>query len=245
MSSEKRVVVPYADAKEGKKAQIESMFDQVAPTYDLLNRVLSMGIDNIWRRKAINELQKSKPQIILDVATGTADLALMAMRLQPQKIVGIDLSEEMLAIGRKKVADRGLSDIISLEKGDAENLPYESNSFDAITVAFGVRNFENLSAGLQELYRVLKPDGKLVVLEFSQPKVFPVKQLYYLYSKYILPNIGKLVSKDAKAYDYLPASIQAFPEGQAFVNHLQTAGFKSTKCISLLFGISSIYTGEK
>jgi demethylmenaquinone methyltransferase/2-methoxy-6-polyprenyl-1,4-benzoquinol methylase len=242
---EKQTVVPYKESELGKKEQVAQMFDNIAHRYDLLNRVLSLGIDKIWRYRAINQLKDIKPKTILDVATGTADVALAAMRLKPRKIMGIDISEEMIAIGREKIAKKKLNHIIHLQKADAENLPFENNSFDAITVAFGVRNFENLEKGLAELRRVLKEDGKLVVLEFSQPKAFPVKQLFGFYSTYILPQIGKMVSSDSSAYTYLPESVKAFPEGNAFLDILHSQGFKSTKWISLSFGISAIYTAQK
>lgn len=238
-------VVPDSESQLGKKEQVEKMFDNIAPKYDFLNRLLSLGIDKWWRYVAINKLKPVQPKTILDVATGTADLALASLRLKPEKVIGIDISEQMLAIGKEKVKACKQENIITLQQADAENLPFEDNTFDAITVAFGVRNFENLQKGLSELHRVLKPSGKLVVLEFSKPKIFPVKQLFGIYFKYILPFIGKLVSKDNKAYTYLPESVQAFPEGNEFVSILQQTGFKQTICSALTLGISSIYTGIK
>ncbi len=238
-------VKPYNDASLSKKEEVTKMFDNIAPRYDLLNRVLSVGIDTIWRKNAINELKDIKPQSILDVATGTCDLAIEAMRLKPKKVVGLDISSEMLALGQKKIEKKGLQDIIKLKLGDSENLPFESNTFDAATVSFGVRNFENLEQGLSELYRVVKPGGKLVVLEFSKPSKFPIKQVYFSYFKYVLPNIGKLVSKDQSAYTYLPASVQAFPEGEQFIEKLKGCGFKSATCKEQTFGICSIYTALK
>ncbi len=238
-------VVPYKDSDLGKRQQIEEMFDKVAPRYDLLNRVLSFGIDKWWRRRMINQLKTLQPKTILDVATGTGDVALEAMRLNPDKIIGVDISEEMMAIGRLKIRKKHHHETIKLQQDDAQNLSFNNNSFDAITVAFGVRNFENLGKGLEELHRVLNKGGQLVVLEFSKPKAFPIKQFYSFYSKYLLPNIGKLISSDTDAYTYLPESVAAFPEGQDFLKYLHQTGFKSTKCIHLTFGIASLYIGSK
>lgn len=222
------------------------MFDRIAPYYDFLNHFLSLGIDTIWRKKAISQLVEFQPKYVLDVATGTADLALEAYKhLNPEKIIGIDISFEMLEIGRKKISKRGLENVIELKEEDSENLSFESNTFDAITVAFGVRNFENLEKGLEEMYRVLKQDGRIVILEFSKPRIFPFKQLFNLYFKYLLPLIGKLTSKDPKAYKYLYDSVQAFPDGKHFITFLEKTGFKSIQCISLSLGICSIYIGKK
>lgn len=228
---------------EGKKVAVEDMFDAIAPRYDLLNRVLSLGVDQYWRKRAIALLAAENPQRILDVATGTADLALQAMTLEPKKVIGVDISEEMLSYGREKIAAKGLEDRISLRRGDAEKLPFSDNQFDAVLVAFGVRNFENLDQGLAEIRRVLKPGGSLVVLEFSQPHVFPIKQFYNFYSKHILPRIGRRVSKDTGAYDYLPESIRAFPAGAAFLGHLKAAGYTNAFDVPLTFGIVSLYKG--
>jgi demethylmenaquinone methyltransferase/2-methoxy-6-polyprenyl-1,4-benzoquinol methylase len=207
-------VKPYNE-QGGKKEQVSEMFDNIAKNYDFLNRFLSFRFDVLWRKKAIKLLKGDNPKIILDVATGTADVALETYKqLNPEKIIGVDISNEMLAVGRTKIAKKELSDIITLENGDSENLRFESNTFDAITVAFGVRNFENLEKGLGEMQRVLKKGGKLVVIEFSQPTIFPFKQLYNFFFKYILPTIGKLISKDPKAYKYLYESVQAFPDGK-------------------------------
>lgn len=238
-------VKPYA--KQGnKKGQVSTMFNRIAPYYDFLNRFLSLGIDTIWRKKAIDELQSEQPKFILDVATGTADVALETVkRLHPDKIIGIDISTEMLEIGKKKIKKRGLDTVIELLEGDSENLPFADNTFDAITVAFGVRNFENLEKGLTEMRRVLKDDGKLVVLEFSKPSIFPIKQMFNLYFKYILPTIGRLTSKDPRAYSYLYESVQAFPDGKDFVNILAKTGYKSNQCKPLTLGICSIYSGQK
>lgn len=240
-----KVVKPY-EAVGSKKSQVSSMFNNIAPYYDLLNRVLSLGIDRNWRTKAIKLLKEDQPKIVLDVATGTADLALETEKLlNVEKIVGIDISTEMLAIGRKKIEKKNLQHIITLEEGDSENLPFKDNTFDAITVAFGVRNFENLEQGLAEMLRVLKPNGKVIVLEFSKPRLFPFRQLFNFYFKYILPFIGKMTSKDPKAYQYLYESVQAFPDGSNFVAVLDKLGYQSTKTIPLSLGICSIYLGKK
>lgn len=238
-------ITPY-NQQEAKKAQVADMFNNISKTYDFLNHFLSLGIDIIWRKKAINELRKDNPQLILDVATGTGDFAFEALSiLNPKKIVGVDISQGMLDIAQQKIDKRGLVDKFEIKLGDSEKLPFEANEFDAVTVAYGVRNFENLEIGLADIQRVLKPGGKAVVLEFSKPKAFPIKQLYNFYFSYITPGIGKLFSKDARAYSYLPESVAAFPDGEKFVALMQKAGFKNTKCRPLAFGICSIYTGVK
>ncbi len=221
------------------------MFDNIAPRYDFLNHLLSLNIDHYWRWRMINRLKDLQPKKILDVATGTGDVAIAAMRLKPEQIVGVDISAEMLEYGKVKMKKRKIDKIVTMQFGDAENLDFPDNSFDAITVAFGVRNFENLRKGLQELNRVLKPKGKLVVLEFSKPKAFPIKQFYNFYFKYILPFVGRLFSSDSSAYTYLPASVQAFPEGTEFVKILSETKFKSTSQTPLTFGISTLYEGIK
>ncbi|MBB3701228.1 bifunctional demethylmenaquinone methyltransferase/2-methoxy-6-polyprenyl-1,4-benzoquinol methylase UbiE [Flammeovirga yaeyamensis] len=239
-------VLPYKDSGDGKKEQVANMFNNISAKYDLLNRVLSGGIDIYWRKVAINKLKKQQPKTILDVATGTGDLALQAWAtLKPEKITGADISSGMVEVGREKIAKKGLSDVIDLQIGDSENLPFVDNSFEAVTVAFGVRNFENLEKGLAEIKRVLKPNGTLVVLEFSQPTNFLFKHLYRFYSMRVLPLIGKLVSKDNSAYTYLPESVEQFPYGKAFTDILSKLGYKSATCTTLTFGISSIYTGTK
>ncbi|MEL6635660.1 MAG: bifunctional demethylmenaquinone methyltransferase/2-methoxy-6-polyprenyl-1,4-benzoquinol methylase UbiE [Bacteroidota bacterium] len=245
MSTGKPEVKPY-DSEGNKKSQVSRMFNSIAPYYDLLNRVLSLGIDRIWRRKAIARLREDQPQLILDVATGTADVALeIAKQLSPQKIIGIDISVDMLSIGRKKIAKKELHPLIELQEGDSENLPFEDNTFDAVTVAFGVRNFENLDRGLREIRRVLKADGQLVVLEFSRPTLFPFKQLFNFYFKNILPFIGRMTSKDPKAYRYLYESVQAFPDGTDFIEVLSKNDFKSRSWTPLTLGICSIYSARK
>jgi demethylmenaquinone methyltransferase / 2-methoxy-6-polyprenyl-1,4-benzoquinol methylase len=238
-------VVPYKEEQTGKKEQVAKMFDNISHRYDFLNHFLSLGIDKLWRKKAISYLKDLKPVQILDVATGTGDFAIQALSLNPAKVSGIDISEGMLEVGRKKIRARKLDHLIELRKGDSENIPFEQNKFDAVTVAFGVRNFENLEKGLGEIFRVLKPGGRLVVLEFSRPRAFPMKQLFSFYFKQILPKIGNAVSSDKAAYTYLPESVQAFPDGADFVRILNEIGFKDTKCKVLSFGISSIYIGTK
>jgi demethylmenaquinone methyltransferase / 2-methoxy-6-polyprenyl-1,4-benzoquinol methylase len=236
---------PY-DPEESKKIQVERMFDNIAPNYDRLNRVLSLGIDVWWRKRAISYLKAAQPREILDVATGTADVALlMAKILKPSKITGIDIANQMLDIGRAKIRARGLDGVIGLETGDSENLRFADGAFDAVTVAFGVRNFENLEKGLAEMGRVLRPGGRLVVLEFSKPQLFPFKQLYNGYFKYVLPLIGRLTSRDVRAYSYLFESVQAFPEGEDMLRILSKTGYKNPLCERLTLGICSIYTATK
>lgn len=221
------------------------MFDNISGKYDFLNHFLSMGIDILWRKKAISMLKSHEPKLILDVATGTGDFAIEALKLNPEKVIGVDISAGMLEYGRKKMESRGLSEKIELQMGDSEQLLFEDNKFDAVIVAFGVRNFENLEKGLADMLRVLKPGGKVMILEFSKPTVFPFKQLYSFYFKAILPIIGKIVSKDNAAYTYLPESVNEFPYGDKFLDVLETVGFKQNQCKPLTFGISSIYTGTK
>lgn len=238
-------VKPYLTSDEGKKNQIKNMFDNIAPKYDFLNHFLSLGIDKIWRRRAIWLLKGLESPQILDIATGTGDLAIASLRLKPQRVVGLDLSPQMLKVGEEKIKNKKLDHIISMVEGDSENLPFKDEEFDAATVAFGVRNFENLNAGLLEINRVLKPGGKFVVLEFSNPTAFPIKQLFKFYSSRILPWWGGLLSKDKAAYTYLPASVAAFPEGQAFVTELEKAGFTSEKVWKQTFGVATIYFAYK
>ncbi len=221
------------------------MFDSIAGSYDFLNHFLSAGIDKGWRKKAISFLAPARPQQILDIATGTGDFALEALKLKPQKITGIDISEGMLEIGRKKIKEANLQHLIELQLGDSEKLGFQDNYFDAVIVSFGVRNFENLTVGLSEMYRVLKPGGNVVILEFSKPRGAVMKAAYGFYFTYLLPFIGKIVSKDRSAYTYLPESVKAFPDGEDFLNILQTVGFKSTEWHSLTFGISAIYLAKK
>ncbi len=238
-------VIPQDYKGSSKRERVEEMFDSIATRYDLLNKILSAGIDKSWRRRAIDQLISIKPQVILDIATGTADLAIESMRLKPSEIIGIDISNKMLDIGRYKVMAKGYQGIIRLEQADSEQLPYDNERFDAITVAFGVRNFENLEKGLSEMYRVLRPGGKVVILEFSQPDRFPVKQFYNFYSFKVMPKIGQILSKERSAYEYLPASVSVFPYGRKFLNILTKTGFRDTNCQPLTFGIASIYTAIK
>lgn len=238
-------VIPYKEQSGGKKEQVATMFNNISKKYDFLNHFLSLGIDIVWRKKSIKLLKELQPKIILDIATGTGDFAIEALSLKPTKIIGIDISEGMLAVGKEKIATKGLDQIITLQLGDSENLSFEDNYFDAYTVGFGVRNFENLEKGLSEMLRVLKPNGRAVILEFSKPKTFPVKQLYHFYFNRILPTIGNLISKDNAAYTYLPESVNAFPEGDEFVKILNNLGYKNVQAIPLMFGISSIYTATK
>ena len=239
-------VVPYKDSELSKKEQVAGMFDDIAGRYDFLNRFLSAGIDIRWRKKALSYLKDIQPQYILDVATGTADVAIMAAQmLKPRKITGIDISEGMLEIGRKKLEKLELQQAIELVKGDSEAISFSENTFDAVTVAFGVRNFQNLEKGLAEIRRVLKPGGKLVVLEFSKPSLPFVKTLYQFYMKIVTPNMGKLFSKNRSAYKYLDESIKKFPEGKNFTQILDNIGFKKTMSKKLSLGICTIYCGVK
>lgn len=239
------MVVPYKDDAGAKKQQVAKMFNRISGRYDFLNHFLSMGIDIAWRRKAIRLLGSIKPKQILDVATGTGDFAIEALRLKPEKVVGVDISEGMLEVGRRKIRERHLEGAIELQFGDSENLPFADNIFDAVIVAFGVRNFENLEQGLAEMLRVLKPGGQVVILEFSKPLKFPMKQLYNVYFTAILPRIGRSISRDQEAYRYLPESVKAFPDGISFLKILSGLGYKNPQCKPLTFGISSLYWGSK
>ncbi|GET23638.1 bifunctional demethylmenaquinone methyltransferase/2-methoxy-6-polyprenyl-1,4-benzoquinol methylase UbiE [Prolixibacter denitrificans] len=239
------MVTPYKDSDTSKKVQVAAMFDSIAARYDFLNHFLSFGIDKGWRRKAIRLLKPYQPKQMLDIATGTGDFAIEALKLSPDKVTGVDISTGMLAEGRKKMERLGLNGTIELLEGDSENLPFKEETFEAITVAFGVRNFENLSKGLEEMHRVLKPGGVTCVLEFSQPRSFPMKQLYHFYSFRILPFWGRFFSKDKTAYSYLPESVQAFPDGSDFLAIMRNAGFKNTREYRLTFGIATIYLGDK
>lgn len=241
----KKVVKPYEDSQSTKKEQVASMFDNIAPKYDFLNHFLSLGIDKLWRKRLVKVVGKYKPSRILDVATGTGDLAIALSRLKPQNIVGIDISIKMVEVGQEKIKSRKLDDVIFLQQGDSETINFDSNTFDFATVAFGVRNFENPSLGLREMHRVLKPGGGIAVLEFAMPAKFPIKQFYKFYFFKILPFIGQFISKDKSAYTYLPESVEAFPSGTEFLSLLQESGFKKTRIIPLTFGVANIYIGEK
>jgi demethylmenaquinone methyltransferase/2-methoxy-6-polyprenyl-1,4-benzoquinol methylase len=239
-------VVPDTNSTLTKKEQVAEMFDNIAFKYDFMNRFLSAGIDVRWRKKALSNLQKLQPKTILDVATGTADVAIMAAKMYPQAtITGIDISDGMLDVGRTKLTTLNLNNRIKLLNGDSETINFADNSFDAVTVAFGVRNFQHLEKGLNDIKRVLKPGGKLVVLECSQPKTVGIKQFYNLYMKVITPNLGKLFSKNRGAYKYLDESIKKFPEGKNFTSILDNLGYKNTYYKPLSLGICSIYCGEK
>ncbi|MCO6357819.1 bifunctional demethylmenaquinone methyltransferase/2-methoxy-6-polyprenyl-1,4-benzoquinol methylase UbiE [Roseivirga pacifica] len=238
-------VVPYKEQQGSKKEQVAEMFNNISHKYDFLNHFLSLGIDILWRKKAIRLLKADKPKQILDIATGTGDFAIEALALNPDRVVGVDISAGMLEVGKQKMKKKGYDNIIDMQLGDSEKLLFEDNTFDAVIVAFGVRNFENLKKGLADMHRVLKPGGKTVIIEFSKPKRFPMKQLYNFYFKSILPIIGRVVSKDQAAYTYLPESVGAFPDGQKFLDILGEVGYKETQCKPLTFGISSIYIGQK
>lgn len=228
-----------------EKQYVRSLFDSIAYRYDLLNHLLSGGIDFYWRRRAVQYLKDIRPRRILDVATGTADFAIATLRLNPQEVIGVDIAEEMLKIGRAKLQKRGLDSTITLQTGEAEHLGFETGSFDATIVAFGARNFEHLEQGLAEMNRILRPGGKIVVLEFSRPGTFPFKQLYFFYFKSVLPLVGRIVSRHKEAYTYLPDTVMKFPEGNDFLNILRKVGFAELKEERLTFGIVTIYCGAK
>jgi len=238
-------VKPYGSDDKSKKQEVAEMFNNISKKYDFLNHFLSVGIDKLWRKKAVAQLKDIQPQRLLDLATGTGDFALALLKLNPKEIIGMDISEGMLEVGRKKMKEKGVDNIISMQLGDSENLPFEDGYFDGLTVGFGVRNYENLEKGLCEMLRVLRVGGRAVILEFSKPKKFPVKQYYAFHSKYIIPFFGKLVSKDTSAYTYLPDSIQAFPEGKDFEAILAKVGYKNIRSILVSGGIATIYIGEK
>ncbi len=237
--------LPYKKSTQSKKEQVEEMFDNISHRYDALNHILSLNIDKIWRRRTIKKLKAYDPSIILDIATGTGDFAVAAAKLKDVEITGIDISEGMLNIGRKKIIKKGLERRINFLKADSEKLPFEANSFDSAIVGFGVRNFENLEKGLSEINRVIKPGGQFFVLEFSSPTKAPFKQLYWFYFKRILPFIGRLISKDERAYTYLPESVNEFPDGDVFLAILAKTGFIKNKCYRQTFGIASIYEAHK
>jgi len=238
-------ITPYKTSSLGKKEQIAQMFDRISQNYDGLNRLISFGIDVKWRKKVIKIVSKTKPNKVLDIATGTGDLAIMMSKFNPEKIIGLDISSGMLNIGKQKIADKGLADKIEMVLGDSENIPFNDNYFEAITVSFGVRNFENLDKGLKEIFRVLKPGGVFVVLETAVPTKTPFKQGYNLYTKCILPLLGRFFSKDRLAYSYLSESANSFPFGQVFNNILEKNGFSNCRDIPVTFGVASIYTATK
>ena len=239
------VIKPYEQLGE-KAAQVEQMFDNIAPTYDKLNHRLSWDIDRGWRKKAIKQLAAHQPQSILDIATGTGDFAILAAEmLHPAKLIGADISEGMMQIGREKVAQKGLDEIISFEKEDCLSLSYSADSFDAVTAAFGIRNFADLDKGLQEMFRVLKPGGHLSIVELTTPVVFPMKQLFHIYSHTVLPLYGRIISRDTSAYSYLTKTIEAFPQGEKMVEILKKAGFSDASFKRLTFGICTMYFATK
>ena len=238
-------ITPYKESSLSKKEQVAQMFDTISGNYDGLNRVISFGIDVQWRKKVLNLVSSSNPKMILDIATGTGDLAILMATTKAEKIIGLDISSGMLEVGKKKIAHKNLSDKIEMLLADSENMPFENHSFDAITVAFGVRNFENLEKGLSEILRVLKPNGIFVILETSNPTKFPYKQGYHFYTKYILPLIGKLLSKDDVAYGYLSESASVFPFGEALNNILRKVGFINVVDRPQTFGVATIYSASK
>ena len=237
-------IKPYNDGEKAK--QVEEMFDNIAPSYDKLNHRLSWNIDKGWRKKAIRQLAPFKPQTLLDIATGTGDFAILAAEmLHPQKLVGADISEGMMEIGRKKVRKKGLQDIISFDKEDCLHLSYQDETFDAVTAAFGIRNFSDLDSGLREMQRVLRKDGHLSIVELTSPVSFPMKQLFHMYSHTVLPVYGRLISKDTSAYSYLTKTIEAFPQGEQMVEILHKAGFSEASFKRLTFGICTMYFARK
>ncbi len=238
-------VKPYGQEDKSKKSEVKEMFDNISPKYDFLNHFLSVGIDNLWRKKAVKQLRSIAPKKILDIASGTGDFALELLSLKPTQIIGADISEGMLEMGRKKIIKKGVDNIITMEVGDSENLSYEDNAFDALTVGFGVRNFQDLEKGLSEMLRVVRPEGKIAILEFSKPKKFPIKQYYAFHSKYVIPFFGRMISKDSSAYTYLPESIKAFPEGKNFEEIMRKLGYKDVYSILCSGGIATIYIGTK
>ena len=241
----KKNITPYKNSSLSKKQQVSKMFDNIASSYDFLNHFLSLGIDIYWRKKLVKKVSNQQPNTILDVATGTADLAIELLKVNAQKITGIDISKGMLDVGRKKLRKKDPNNIITLIQADSENLPFKDNSFDAVCVSFGVRNFENLEKGLREMNRILNNKGKLYILEFSKPTLFPFKQLYMIYFKFILPLFGKIISKDNSAYSYLPESVNAFPSGISLNSIIENCGYKKVVNQPLTMGIASIYTAEK
>lgn len=241
MAYEQEQIKPY-DAQGAKGKQVEAMFDGIAPTYDFLNHALSLGIDRGWRRKAIDKLGEHHPQTILDIATGTGDFAILsAQRIQPTKIVGADISEGMMKVGREKTEKAGLEHIITFQKEDCLNLSFADHTFDAVTVAYGVRNFQDLDAGLREMRRVLRPGGHLLIVELATPPHFPMKQLFWLYGHVMMPLIGRIVSGDSRAYTYLPATMEAFPQGEIMERILREAGFNNIYWKRFTFGICTMY----
>jgi demethylmenaquinone methyltransferase/2-methoxy-6-polyprenyl-1,4-benzoquinol methylase len=240
----RKVVKPY-NSDRSKKEEVAEMFNNISGRYDFLNHFLSLGIDHLWRARAVKELREINPKRILDIATGTGDFAIANLKLKPEEVVGIDISSGMLEVGKEKMKKKKLDHIVSMQLGDSEDLAFDDNYFDGLTVGFGVRNFENLEKGLAEMLRVIRPGGKAIILEFSKPKMFPIKQVFGFYSKYFIPFFGKRISKDEKAYAYLPESVAAFPEGKDFENVLEKLNYKNIKSIPVSGGIATIYVGTK
>ena len=239
-----KLVKPY-NSEKSKKEEVAEMFNNISANYDFLNNFLSLGIDHLWRKKAIKQLKKLEVKKVIDIATGTGDFAIASLKLNPDEVIGVDISSGMLEVGSKKMKNKGYDKTIKMILGDSENLAFEDNYFDALTVGFGVRNFENLEKGLNEMLRVIRPGGKIVILEFSKPKKFHVKQVFSFYSKYFIPFFGKRISKDPQAYAYLPESVAAFPEGKEFENILKKLNYNSVQSIILSGGIATIYSGTK
>lgn len=237
--------LPDKNSETSKKRQVEEMFNDISPKYDLLNHLLSANIDKLWRNRVVRMLEQKQPKTIIDIATGTADFAMAASRIKNSIITGVDISEGMLEVGREKINKRGLNDRIKLVKADSENLPFEQDSFDAAIVGFGVRNFETLKKGLSEIFRVLKPGGEFYVLEFSKPSKTPVKQFYRFYFTRILPLVGGIISKNRNAYTYLPESVNEFPDGVSFLAILAETGFVNLQLFEQTFGIATIYKASK
>lgn len=242
---ESKNVKPYYKDETSKKEEVAEMFNNISKKYDFLNHFLSLGIDRIWRRKAIKKLKAINPERMLDIATGTGDFAIAALKLNPKEVIGVDISAGMLEVGKEKMKKKGYDKIIQMQLGDSENLPFDSDYFDALTVGFGVRNYENLEKGLTDMLRVLRPEGKAIILEFSKPKKFPIKQLFGFYSKHLIPFFGKLISKDKRAYAYLPESVAAFPEGEDFKQIMRSIGYKNVESQLVSGGIATIYSGTK
>ena len=245
MTDNKSIVKPYNSGDASKKEEVAEMFDNISKRYDFLNHFLSLGIDKLWRRKAVRQLKDLRPKRILDLATGTGDFAIAALKLNPDEVVGVDIYQGMLDMGIQKMKKRGHDKIVKMQLADSEKLPFEDASFDALTVGFGVRNYENLEKGLSDMLRILRPGGKAVILEFSKPKKFPIKQVFGFYSKRVIPFLGKLISKDKRAYAYLPESVEAFPEGTDFETIMTKLGYKEVNSILLSGGIATIYMGLK
>jgi demethylmenaquinone methyltransferase/2-methoxy-6-polyprenyl-1,4-benzoquinol methylase len=243
--TEEKVVKPYNKEQTSKKEEVAEMFNNISKRYDFLNHFLSLGIDKIWRKKAIRKLKAVAPERILDIATGTGDFAIAALKLKPKEVVGVDISSGMLDVGKEKMKKKGVDHIVTMQLGDSEDLPFDDNYFDALTVGFGVRNYEHLEVGLADMLRVLRPEGMAVILEFSKPKRFPVKQFFGFYSKYLIPFFGKTISKDSRAYTYLPESVAAFPEGQDFTDIMTKVGYKNVEAKLVSGGIATIYSGIK